>query len=84
MEDAHCDCAESHPLLGARVLYRAYRGRQLDECGWVGLLLWIGLSAVQWLGSIMWENVPVKMAAIHAGDWLVKLVLIAGIVGVWR
>lgn len=50
----------------------------------VGLLLWIGLSAVQWLGSIMWENVPVKMAAIHASDWLVKLVLIAGIVGVWR
>ena len=50
----------------------------------VGVLLWFGLSAVQWVGSIMWENVPVKMAAIHAGDWLVKLVLIAVIVGVWR
>jgi hypothetical protein len=25
-----------------------------------------------------------KMAAIHAGDWLVKLMLIAVIVGVWR
>lgn len=50
----------------------------------VGILLWIGLAAMQWVGSIMWENVPVKMAAIHAGDWLVKLVLIAIIVGVWR
>ncbi len=50
----------------------------------VGVLLWIGLSAMQWVGSIMWEKVPWKMAAIHAGDWLVKLVLIAGIVGVWR
>lgn len=50
----------------------------------VGILLWIGLSAMQWVGSIMWENVPVKMAAIHAGDWLVKLVLIAVIVGAWR
>jgi hypothetical protein len=50
----------------------------------VGVLLWIGLAAMQWVGSIMWENVPVKMAAIHAGDWLVKLVLIAVIVGVWR
>jgi hypothetical protein len=50
----------------------------------VGVLLWIGLSAVQWVGSIMWEKVPLKMAAIHAGDWLVKLVLIAVIVGVWR
>ena len=50
----------------------------------IGALLWVGLSAVQWVGSIMWEKVPLKMAAIHAGDWLVKLVLIAAIVGVWR
>ena len=50
----------------------------------IGVLLWIGLSAVQWVGSIMWEKVPLKMAAIHAGDWLVKLVLIAVIVSVWR
>jgi hypothetical protein len=39
---------------------------------------------MQWVGSMLWENVPLKMAAIHAGDWLVKLVLIAVIVGVWR
>ncbi len=50
----------------------------------VGVLLWIGLSAMQWVGSMLWEKVPLKMAAIHAGDWLVKLVLIAVIVGVWR
>jgi hypothetical protein len=50
----------------------------------VGVLLWIGLSAMQWVGSMLWEKVPVKMAAIHTGDWLVKLVLIAVIVGVWR
>ena len=50
----------------------------------IGILLWIGLSAVQWVGAIMWENVPLKMAAIHAGDWLVKLVLISAIVGLWR
>jgi hypothetical protein len=50
----------------------------------VGVLLWIGLSAMQWVGSIMWEKVSWRMAAIHAGDWLVKLVLIAAIVGVWR
>ena len=34
----------------------------------VGVLLWIGLSAMQWVGSIMWEKVPCKMAAIHVGD----------------
>jgi Protein of unknown function (DUF1761) len=50
----------------------------------IGFLLWLGLSATQWVSSIVWEKVPVRMAAIHAGDWLVKLVLIAAIVGAWR
>jgi Protein of unknown function (DUF1761) len=50
----------------------------------IGALLWLGLSATQWVNSIVGENVPLKLAAIHAGDWLVKLVLIAVIVGVWR
>ncbi len=49
-----------------------------------GVVLWLGLAAMQWVGSMLWEKVPLKMAAIHAGDWLVKLVLIAVIVGVWR
>ena len=46
--------------------------------------MWIGFSLVLWVGSIMWENVPVKLAAIHAGDWLLKTVLIAVILAVWR
>jgi len=35
-------------------------------------------------GSAMWENVPWRLAAIHSGDWLVKLLLLAVILGVWR
>ena len=50
----------------------------------LGVLLWIGLSAMQWTSSIVWEKVPLKMAAIHAGDWLVKLLVITVILGVWR
>lgn len=50
----------------------------------IGLLLWLGLSAMQWMSSMVWEKVPLKMAAIHAGDWLVKLIIISAIVGVWR
>ena len=49
-----------------------------------GFLLWLGLSAVQWLSSMVWEKVPFTMAAIHAGDWLMKLVVISTIVGAWR
>jgi hypothetical protein len=50
----------------------------------IGCLLWLGLSAVQWASSMVWENVPLPMAAIHAGDWLMKLVVISAIVGAWR
>jgi Protein of unknown function (DUF1761) len=50
----------------------------------IGALLWLGLAATQWVNSMVGENVPLKLAAIHAGDWLLKLVLIAVIVGVWR
>jgi hypothetical protein len=50
----------------------------------IGVLLWLGLSAVQWVSSMVWEKVPLTMAAIHAGDWLMKLVVISAIVGAWR
>jgi hypothetical protein len=50
----------------------------------IGCLLWLGLSAVQWASSMVWENVPLTMAAIHAGDWLMKLGVISAIVGAWR
>jgi hypothetical protein len=36
------------------------------------------------LGSVVHEGVPLVLAAIHAGDWLVELLLIAVIVGAWR
>jgi len=58
----------------------------LGVAGWRGavllaLWLWVGFPFVLWTGAIIWENVPLKLAAIHAGDWLAKLILIAVIVG---
>ena len=50
----------------------------------LAVLLWIGFSLVMWVGAILWEGVPVTLAAIHSGDWLLKTVLIALIVGAWR
>ena len=49
----------------------------------LGAQVWV-FPAMILLGSVVHENVPLMLAGIHAGDWLVKLVLIAGIVGVWR
>ena len=50
----------------------------------VGLFLWIGFPLILLTGSVLWENVPSKVAAIHAGDWLVKLLVIPIIVSAWR
>lgn len=57
--------------------------------GWVDALLlsgavWIGFPAMILTGSVFHEKVPAKLAAIHAGDWLIKLLAITLIVGLWR
>src|SRR2546423_15604801 len=49
-----------------------------------GLLLWIAFPVVLLTGSVIWENTPVKVAAIHAGDWLVKLLVIPIILSMWQ
>jgi hypothetical protein len=62
---------------------------QVRVDGWaegavLGLVLWIGFPVVVLAGSVYHERVPPKLAAIHAGDWLLKLIAISMIVGVWR
>lgn len=47
----------------------------------LALVLWIAFPVVLLTGSIIWERVPWQTAAIHAGDWLLKLVLIAVALG---
>ncbi len=49
----------------------------------LGLVLWVGFPVVLLAGSVVHEKVPWRLAVIHAGDWLAKLVIIAMIVGVW-
>ena len=49
-----------------------------------GFMAWIGFPVIILTGSVLWENTPWKVAAIHAGDWLVKLLVISVIVTLWR
>jgi hypothetical protein len=49
----------------------------------LGLWLWIGFPVVLLTGSMLWQNVPWQLAAIHSGDWLIKLILIPVVVAVW-
>jgi hypothetical protein len=50
----------------------------------LGLVLWITFPVVLLIGSVTHEKVPWPLAAIHAGDWLVKLLVIAVIVSLWH
>ena len=50
----------------------------------LGAVLWIGFPLVLWTGPIVHERTPVKLAVIHAGDWLVKLLVIGLIVSTWQ
>jgi len=49
----------------------------------LGLALWIGFPLVLWTGAMLHENTPPKLAVIHGGDWLAKLLVVAVIVSVW-
>jgi hypothetical protein len=50
----------------------------------LGLALWLGFPFVLWVGAVIHENTPVRLAAVHGGDWLAKLLLVAVIVAVWQ
>ncbi|MGL5911700.1 MAG: DUF1761 domain-containing protein [Phycicoccus sp.] len=60
----------------------------LRAAGWEGAAqgallggaLW-ALPVVLLAGSVLWERVPIRRAATHVGDWLVKLVVVGAIVG---
>ncbi|HVH31601.1 MAG TPA: DUF1761 domain-containing protein [bacterium] len=61
----------------------------LGVSGWLravqfGLFVWIGFPVILLTGSVLWDDVPWKVAAIHAGDWLVKMLVIPIIVSSWH
>jgi len=49
-----------------------------------GFFVWLGFPVIILTRSVLWENIPWKVAAIHAGDWLVKMLVIPIIVTAMR
>src|SRR4051794_29512391 len=43
----------------------------------LALLMWVAFPVVLLTGSVSWDRVPVVTGAMHAGDWLLKLLLVA-------
>ncbi len=50
----------------------------------LGVALWVGFPLVLWTGALIHERTPWRLAAIHAGDWLPKLLLVAAIASAWQ
>jgi hypothetical protein len=46
----------------------------------LGLALWVGFPFVLWVGAVVHENTPGRLALVHGGDWLLKLLLVGVIV----
>ncbi len=62
---------------------RAGAGTWLEGAG-LGLLAWVGFPLAILAGSVLHERYRWELAAIHLGDWLLKLVLVAAVVSAWR
>jgi hypothetical protein len=61
----------------------------LGVASWVGAVylgfaVWIGFQATSIVGSVIHESYPWKLYAIHTGDALVKTLVMAVILSVWR
>jgi hypothetical protein len=50
----------------------------------LGLTLWFAFYVVQLAGAVIWDGMPPALGAVHAGDWLGKMLIMALIVNAWR
>ena len=49
-----------------------------------GFWLWLGFVATVSLGGVLWENKPWKLYALNTGFQLAGLLLMGGILAVWK
>ncbi|MFH0887569.1 MAG: DUF1761 domain-containing protein [bacterium] len=49
----------------------------------IGFWLWLGIVVPVLLGSVLWERKSIIVYLIDIGQYLVSLVLIGGILGLW-
>jgi hypothetical protein len=50
----------------------------------LGFWMWLGFPVAMLVGASLWDDKPWMLSAIHGGDWFVKMLVMAVIVGVWR
>jgi len=48
------------------------------------LLLWVAFHAVGMAGAILWDHMAWQLGAVHAGDWLMKMLFMAVVLTMWH
>lgn len=51
---------------------------------YLALWIWVGFYAMILAGSVIHDKVPLRLGLIHAGDGLVRIVLMTIILSIWR
>ena len=46
--------------------------------------LWLAFYVVQLAGAVIFDGMPPSLGAVHAGDWLGKMLIMALILNAWR
>ncbi len=57
---------------------------QWKNAGKLIVLLWLAFHAVGMAGAILWDNMAWQLGAVHAGDWLMKMVFMAVVLSIWH
>ena len=57
--------------------------RDWKGAAFLGLVLWLAFYVVQLSGAVIFDGMPLALGAVHAGDWLCKMVLIAVVLSIW-
>lgn len=47
----------------------------------LGLLLWAGFPVVLLIAPVIWGGQSWRLSALHAGDWLIKLLAMTAVIG---
>lgn len=56
--------------------------RRSGNAAALGAGLWLVFHAVQMAGAVIWDNMPWQLGAVHAGDWLAKMLFMSVVLSV--
>ena len=84
MDDRRRTAAQPHHATALAVLVSGLDVSAIPAGLGIALATWVAFPVTLLAGAVIWDNVPLGLAAIHAGDWLVKLLCVTAIATVWQ